>query len=283
MKRRFRALERASRATLKRRERRASDIADKIGHIEEVLNEGLPCSISLSGCPGLKWVRVPSGQFSMGSLHGDSDEQPVHSVTVKSFRLSESEVTVRHYRRCVEAGACTEPERGSYCNWGKKRRDKHPVNCVDWGQARTFSRWVGGDLPTESQWEYAARAGSDYDYAGSHTPDEVGWYRANSRGHTHAIKKKAHNTYGIYDMSGNLWEWVLDEYKADYHEASSRGELSVGRRPPCTPQCKHGLSRRVIRGGAWIYQARYLRVSGRSAHEAHLRDHSIGFRPARAD
>ena len=280
MKSRLHDLKIESRAELELRERRTRELNERIEQIEQVFDEKLPCYGSATGCPQIKWIRIPAGHFLMGSRHGDSDERPVHRVHVKRFRLSESEVTVSQYRECVIAGVCTEPERGQYCNWGKRGRDAHPVNCVDWGQARTFSRWVGGDLPTEAQWEYAARAGTHAVYSGADRADEVGWYRGNARGDTHEIKTRAPNAYRLYDMSGNLWEWVLDEYRANYSDSSSVGESVMGRVAPCKTRCTHGLRRRVIRGGAWIYREHHLRVSGRSAQGSHLRDHSVGFRPA---
>ena len=94
--------------------------------------------------------------------------------------------------------------------------EDHPVSCVTWGQARTFARWVGGDLPTEAQWEYAARGGRSYQYSGADDPDEVAWYSKNAGDLTHSVKQKQPNTYGLYDMSGNAREWVLDDPHNSY-------------------------------------------------------------------
>ena len=156
----------------------------------------------------------------MGSTDGGSDEKPVHRVTIKSFLMSKTEVTVGQYRKCVEAGTCTTDGFTKYssCNWDKSYRNGYPINCVDWNQARTFANWAGGDLPSEAEWEYAARGGQGYKYAGSNDPDQVAW-----RGRTKPVGGKKKNGFGLYDMSGNVYEWVLDEYKDSYSGAPRDG------------------------------------------------------------
>jgi len=153
----------------------------------------------------------------MGSTDGDSDEKPVRRVTIKSFLMSETEVTVGQYRKCVKAGTCSPANR---CDWGDPNwtsspstKEDHPINCVSWDQARTFAKWAGGDLPSEAEWEYAARGGQRFKYAGSNDPDEVAWYDSNSGGGTKPVGGKKKNGFGLHDMSGNVWEWALDEYK----------------------------------------------------------------------
>ena len=215
---------------------------------------------TISGNAGIKWLRIPSGSFVMGSNDGSSDERPIHTVSVKSFLMSETEVTVGQYRKCVEAGRCTEPEGGGSCTWGKSGKEDHPINCVDWGQARTFAVWAGGDLPTEVQWEYAARGGENYEYAGSNNANEVAWYDSNSGGSTHSVKTKKKNGYGLYDMSGNVWEWTLDEWHSDYDGAPNQAETPWGDVGKCVQMCDNGSSRRVGRGGSWCSYA--MKLSG---------------------
>ena len=142
-----------------------------------------PCEETGSCPPGIIWVRVPGGSFQMGSTV-NSDEQPIRTVTLSDFEMSKMEVTVRDYRACVEAGACDEPNVCDFGtpNWSTTPADREdlPINCVDWGQARSFAKWVGADLPTEAEWEYAARGGQPFEYAGSDNPDDVAWYDENS-------------------------------------------------------------------------------------------------------
>ena len=232
-----------------------------------------------SGKAGIKWVRIPAGRFKMGS-NESSSEQPIHNVKVKAFLMSETEVTLAQYRKCVKAGRCTEPfTRYSSCTWDKSGRDNHPINCIDWGQARTFAVWAGGDLPTEAQWEYAARRGQDYKYAGSNNADKVAWYADNSGGSTHSVKTKKPNGYGLYDMSGNVWEWTLDEWHGNYKGAPSRAEKPWGNVSKCIQKYDIGSSRRVIRGGGWDYSVWTLRVANRIYDEQlNGLDFLLGFR-----
>lgn len=214
----------------------------------------------------------------MGSNDGHSDEKSVHTVRMHSFYMSKTEVTVGQYRKCVEAGRCTEPDTdSSYCNWGKSGREDHPINCVDWGQARTFAKWVGAnvDLPTEAEWEYAARGGQSYKYAGSNNPDEVAWY--NDRG-TRTVGTKRANGYGLHDMSGNVWEWTLDEYHYSYSGAPSNGSEAWGNVPKCSQVCDRTSAGRVFRGGSWSYVADRLRVAHRYVSSPVFRVSCLGFR-----
>jgi formylglycine-generating enzyme required for sulfatase activity len=225
----------------------------------------------------ITWITIPAGSFMMGSDE-NPNESPVHQVTVESFQMSETEVTVGQYRQCVEAGRCSEPDTGDYCTWGGS--DDHPISCVDWGQARTFSVWMGGDLPTEAQWEYAARGGEDYEYAGSNVADEVAWFSENTSS-TNVVKTKRANGYGLYDMSGNVWEWTLDEWHDDYREAPSRAEVPWGDVGECSQMCDSGSSRRVNRGGSWNDVAGLLRVAFRDYYYPGDRDGFLGFRVRR--
>ncbi|MBM4290192.1 MAG: formylglycine-generating enzyme family protein [Deltaproteobacteria bacterium] len=223
----------------------------------------------------IQWVRIPAGSFQMGSQDGDSDEKPIHTVTLRAFLMSKTEVTVGQYRKCVEAGVCSEPSSWS-SNPGSK--ENHPVTGVDWGQARTFAKWVGADLPTEAEWEYAARGGQSFTYAGSNSPDDVAWYSSNSGGGTKPVGTKRANGYGLQDMSGNVWEWVLDEYKNDYSNAPSDGHQAVGSIPICRTRCDNGDARRVNRGGGWHSVASPLRVAYRRSYPPDYRFGNLGLR-----
>jgi len=243
--------------------------------------EGGVCVDQAGGCeetgschPGITWVRIPGGSFQMGSTEHPT-QQPIRTVTLSDFEMSQMEVTVRDYRACVEAGACSEPRTppplDRICTWSSspESKENHPINCVDWGQARTFAKWVGADLPTEAEWEYAARGGQPFEYAGSDNPDEVAWYILNSDDGTRPVGTKRANGYGLYDMSGNVSEWTLDEYRDTYNGAPSDGHQPVGSIPTCSAVCDNGAARRVFRGGSWNLNAFYLRVAlrgGRSPY-----------------
>ncbi|MBM4398589.1 MAG: SUMF1/EgtB/PvdO family nonheme iron enzyme, partial [Deltaproteobacteria bacterium] len=173
-----------------------------------------------AGKAGIEWVTIPGGRFRMGGAAFDN-EKPVHEVTVRRFQMARTEVTVAQYRACVQAVACTEPGTGGSCNWGVAGRDAHPVNCVSWDQAAAFSAWVGGRLPTEAEWEYAARGGTTGDTYGA--LDEVAWYASNSGGGTKPAGLKRANAHGLHDMLGNVWEWVQDCWHGSYGGAPSDG------------------------------------------------------------
>ena len=242
---------------------------------------------------GVEWVKIPAGSFMMGSTDGKPNEYPVHEVTLKSFFISRTEVTVGQYRACVKAGKCSKPNTSKNCNWGKSTRDHYPINCIDWNKARSFAKWVGGDLCSESEWEYSARAGEDFKYAGSNDPEEVGWYQSNSEGSTHSVGKKKKNAWGLYDMSGNVDEWTLDKYKDSYSGAPTNGL------PVClTPTCRKlsyiertwrefyfGIKSlgRVVRGGSWDGNALFLRVADRHGQNPSENYKNLGARLCRRD
>jgi len=209
------------------------------------------CGVTTAGRSGIEWVSIPGG----------------------SYEMSRSEVTVGQYRVCVEAGSCTAPTACDWGepNWGESGRDDHPVNCVSWADAQAFARWAGGRLPSESEWEYAARGGQSYTYAGSNTIGDVAWYKDNSGGRTHEVCGKNRNGYGLCDMSGNVWEWV-----EDWHHGSYTGAPTDG-----TAWLSPTGSYRVIRGGSWNNSATYVRVAFRGRYTPSRRSSHLGFRLAR--
>jgi formylglycine-generating enzyme required for sulfatase activity len=220
-----------------------------------------------NGKMGIQWVRIPGGTFTMGS-NDYYDAQP-HRVTVKSFQLAKTLVTNKQYRACVDAGACTAP--GSYSGG-----DDHPVVNVDWNQAKAFSEWVGGRLPSEAEWEYAARsAGKDRKYPWG--DEDATCKRAVISGCGYnstapVCSKPAGNTMqGLCDMAGNAWEWVQDWYHNSYDGAPSDG--SAWENPTG--------SYRVLRGGSWCYDAGFARSAYRDSNDPGSRSNNFGFRPAR--
>ena len=258
-------------------------LASEAEGVLESLRLGLSPSLG-EGKAGIAWVKIPGGSFKMGSNDGASNEKPVHTVRVRSFYMSKTEVTVGQYRKCVEAERCTPPDS---CIWGSPNwtsrpdiKEDHPINCVDWGQARTFAKWVGAnvDLPTEIEWEYAARGGQNYQYAGSNNAGDVGWFDSNSEGGTKPVGTKQVNKYGLYDMSGNVWEWVLDEEHGSYSGAPSNGSKAWGSVPLCRQKCDIDSARRMQRGGGWGDSADDLRVTFRFGNSPGNRVNYLGFR-----
>ena len=196
--------------------------------------------------------------------------------------MSATEVTVGQYRRCVEAGVCSRPcNEWDRCTWNRPGfpwTENHAVNCVDWGQARTYAIWAGGDLATEAQWEYAAKGGEGYLHAGSDSLLDFGWYENTSGNSPKEVGLLNPNGYGLYDMSGNVWEWVLDERHPTYNGAPNQGETPWGEVPACCPICDKGSAARVHRGGSYIGNIMQTTVTARSTKPASYRHPQTGFR-----
>jgi formylglycine-generating enzyme required for sulfatase activity len=245
-------------------------------------------------------VEIPGGTFAMGSADSDAnaDEKPVHQVSVASFRLDKTEVTVRAYAACVAAGKCAEPEsyanqRGSYracCNWRHpEQRLDHPVNCVSFEQAVAYCAWLGKRLPTEQEWEYAARAGAEerkfpwgndapsvkrLNACGAECPanlvakrlfgvspmypEDDGWPETAPVGSFPAGASKD----GVLDMAGNVWEWTSTVYVG--FDGQGRG------------------AKRVLRGGSWGGgDPRTERATNRFRLDPKSRGQFLGFRCAK--
>lgn len=230
---------------------------------------------------GITWVRLEGGRYLMGSDTGDPGDRPVHEVTVPTFEIARSEVTVAQYRVCVEAGACdtlhlTESDA---CNWGQPGRDEFPMNCVTWHQAAAFCAWMGARLPTEAEWEYAARSGGrrqDFPWGDGPATCEQAVMHKDKPGcgrdqHWPVCSKPmGHSAQGVCDLAGNVWEWLQDVHTG-YEHTPRDGRAYTGEG-----------SERVVRGGAWTNTSEGLRATRRSANEPDSRGFSLGFRPARA-
>jgi formylglycine-generating enzyme required for sulfatase activity len=203
-------------------------------------------------------VFVAGGTFQMGSNSGDSDEKPVHTVTVSGFFMDKTEVTQAEYRKVMGKN----PSNFSGC-------DDCPVEQVSWYGANEYAKKVGKRLPTEAEWEYAARGGNKskgYRYSGSNDIYAVGWYDNNSSGKTHPVAQKQPNELGLYDMSGNVWEWCSDLH-GDYSSSSQTD-----------PQGSNSGEYRVLRGGSWGNNDSGCRVANRNRGNPDFRYYSLGFR-----
>lgn len=167
-------------------------------------------------CVPLKMIPVNGGTFIMGATSeqgkdADESEKPRHKVTIESFSISEAPITVLQYREFCEKTGRKMP---SQPMWGWI--DNHPIVNVSWFDADAFAQWKGGRLPTEAEWEFAARGGNQsqhYKYSGGNTPDEIGWFADNTNlTGTRPVRSKKPNELGLYDMSGNVYEWC-DNWK----------------------------------------------------------------------
>ncbi len=223
---------------------------------------------------GLKYVWIPPGTFMMGCSPGDNEcydfEKPPNQVTItKGYWLGQTEVTVGAYKRFTGAtGRQMPPEpnlNGRPLNpgWGDEAM---PIVEVTWDDAQAYCRWAGGRLPTEAEWEYAARAGSTGARYGP--VDEVAWYSNNSGEKTHEVGQKRANGFGLYDVLGNVWEWVNDWYDENYYQNS----------PSKDPAGPTSGKFRVTRGGCWGSSPRYVRVSYRNRFNLGVRSFVGGYR-----
>lgn len=218
----------------------------------------------------INWVSIPGGSFMMGSDPGDADQMPRHRVSVKGFQIAKTLVTNRQYKACVAAGACTMGE-----SYGPSfEGDDQPVVGIDWSQARAFSHWVGGRLPTEAEWEYAARgAGQDnlYPWGDSEATCALAVISGCGNAPAPVCSKPAGRTrQGLCDMAGNAWEWVEDYYHDSYEGAPADGSAWVD-----------DGSYRVNRGGSWLSDAASVRAVLRGGDAPDLRRDFLSFRPAR--
>jgi len=263
-------------------------------------------------CPEI--VAIPAGSYPMGSsateqqwaaAHGATaesvaDESPQHIVTLRSFGLGRHPVTRGDYAAFVrETGYPVGDGCGrTTSNWNKEvalnwqhpgfdQADRDPVVCVSWNDARAYIGWLNSKvagqraapgpyrLPSESEWEYAARAGStSYFWWGDEESAALAhaWFKSNSGGQTHPVALKPANPFGLYDIVGNVWQWTGDCYAESYAHAAADGSANVTRN-----DCL-----RVDRGGSWQYPAWLLRPATRERNPADFRATSLGFRVARA-
>lgn len=240
--------------------RLCSDIEALIGAAADQPSNPPPIEKPASKAPrvnpldGLTYVFISPGPFVMGCSPGDSecfdDEKPPHAERiVNGFWLSRTEVTQAAWKLVMNS------------NPSSFMGDQLPVENVDWGQAIAYCEAIGGRLPTEKEWEYAARAGTARARYGS--LDAIAWYKGNSSGTTHPVALKEPNAFGLYDMLGNVWEWVADDYIA-YPGGSV--DAPIGRK--------------VVRGGSWDNNTRVVRASYRVGVVPTARSSYFGFRCA---
>ncbi len=222
-----------------------------------------------------KFVHIEGGNFTMGDERGvgNKDQRPTHLVSVKDFNMSKTEVTVAQYRYYCKATGATMPKTPS---WGWQ--NNHPIVNVSRQDAIKYANWLSNKLdqvvrlPYEAEWEYAARGGNKakgYKYSGANNIADVSWYDGNSKNKTNAVAGKKANELGLYDMSGNVWEWCMDTYGTDYYTNS----------PKNNPKGATKGDAKVIRGGGWNLNATFCSVAYRygATFDGELYDY-FGFR-----
>jgi formylglycine-generating enzyme required for sulfatase activity len=227
-------------------------------------------------------VTVPAGSFMRGSNRGEPDEAPQQRIHISAFSIDAREVSALEYQRCVEAGRCSPARYNNCLIWSapsfrkvsvpqRYRGDSLAVVCVSWQQARQYCAAQGKRLPTEAEWEYAAGAGLQSQYSWGNQPPTA--QRCTAAGVRHPLPPGsfAPNRWGLYDMTGNVWEWVDERYNADYYTEAQKNDPrgpDVGRY-------------RVIRGGGWYSAPAQLRLTNRHWFSPTHSEASIGFRCAR--
>jgi formylglycine-generating enzyme len=244
-----------------------------------------------------RMVRVEGGTYKMGSKDSDkaadNDEQKEHDVTIKTFEISKFEVTVWEWKQYTKANKFKMPLKPE---WGWQ--DNYPINGITWEEAIAYCNWLskkeklqpvyskqgpnyvcnfkanGYRLPTEAEWEFAAKGGvksKGYKFSGGNDANEVAWHKAISKNSPHTVGTKLPNELGLYDMSGNVWEWCWDWYNKDYYKIE-KGD---------NPKGPEMGERKCVRGGSWDSQVNYLRPANRISTPPNKTHEFYGFRVAR--
>lgn len=219
---------------------------------------------------------VPAGEFIMGSKVGPADEQPEHRVFVDAFFMDKYEVSVGHYGEFLKATSLEAPPDWDIMN--QPQHQKRPVVNMDWADAATYCKWAGKRLPTEAEWEKAARGTDGRLYPwGNETPTGLHANFGKKEWNNHAALlpvgklEDGKSPYGIYDMAGNAWEWVSDWYDHDYYKNS----------PSQNPAGPSSAKFKVLRGGSWSNTQDDLRSANPYIYEPASQYHNVGFRCAK--
>ncbi len=230
-------------------------------------------------------IEIPAGGFRMGSESGLAGETPVHTVDISTFWIDSTEVTAVQYAVCVNGGGCTTPAQRPGCTFGLDERADHPINCVDFAQAETFCGWAGKRLPTEAEWEKAARGPHDerrFPWGNEDpnlylitSPEARLLNYNNVTGETAAVGQHPDGVspYGVHNMAGNVMEWVADWYAPDYYAVS----------PTSDPPGPASGQQRVARGGHFLAFREVVTVTVRNRTQPATSDPVIGFRCGRTE
>ncbi|MHC4533474.1 MAG: SUMF1/EgtB/PvdO family nonheme iron enzyme [Planctomycetota bacterium] len=227
----------------------------------------------------VEMVQIPAGEFQMGSNDGRNDEKPVHTVSVDEFFMDVYPVTNAQYYMFTEGTGYPAPQ---YWNAKNFNQSNQPVVGVTWFDAMAYAEWSGKRLPTEAEWEKAVRGGlvgKKYPW-GNEKPDDK---RANFNenvGKTTPVGNYPANSYGLYDMAGNVWEWCLDEYQKNFYKDSPKNNPLAGASnlSELLEDYKNVAPPRVLRGGSWNYNPFDLRVAVRDRFGRGYGSYYLGFR-----
>ena len=226
-----------------------------------------PETVKTSLTDGMTQLYIPAGTFIMGGLdvYQESDELPAHEVYLKAFWIDQVEVTNGMNNLCVQAGSCRPPARSGSDNrseyFGNPEFQDYPVVHVAWYDANEYCQWAGRRLPTEAEWERAARGDDKRNYPwGDELPNEYNSNSVNIVGDTSRVGSYAEGAspFGVLDMAGNVWEWVADRYKPNYYK------ISPAENPTGPTQETVFNNLRVLRGGSYQDDGIILRLANRS-------------------
>lgn len=240
-------------------------------------------SISFAESTMCKLICIPSGSFEMGSTNGQQDETPIHRITIDSFYLGITEVTIWEYLQCVHAGACRMPYWWNKRFFPEKADERSgsdwlnlPVTGVSYYDAVSFCKWLGTGyrLPTEAEWEYAARGGTTTNFFWGDTFDSASIFAVVDN-KLSPVKSLRSNAFGLYDMTGNAWEWCQDRYNPGYYMTSISSN-------PAGPADSVKFPYHVVRGGNWNEYPWNLRSANRNFGEPFRRFDGVGFRVCRS-
>jgi serine/threonine-protein kinase len=230
-------------------------------------------TVEYRGTDSAPMVFVPEGEFTMGSEDGAGDEAPMHTVNLAGYWIDQFEVKNFQYKQCEDAGACSShradsSSRESY--YGNPDYDYHPVIFVSWDEANAYCSWAGKRLPTEAEWEKAARGTEALIYPWGNDFDITRVNADNVNGDTTQVGDYGPDPYGTYDMAGNVHEWVLDIYSDTYYQTS----------PTDNPTGPESGDRYVLRGGGWDTNGPDVRTAYRTSNTADYQAADVGFRCA---